>query len=136
MTTKLADPRNKTTRHLPRHRFYLPDALLLVRQLQAIAWPLNYHVTLGGGILNHGYSDKDMDIYMLPIYPRPDDGRAVGHDVAKLVAKVSYVLGTAVQDYSDKPSLPADVPVNKTCFAEALHYQNTKISVDLFVVQA
>ncbi len=59
------------TRYLPRHRWYLADAQLLVRKLQAIAWPNGWHIALGGGVLNHGYSDKDLDLYALPIYNQP-----------------------------------------------------------------
>jgi hypothetical protein len=61
-----------STRYLPRHNWYLADALVLLRELQAIAWPAGWHLALGGGVLNHGYSDKDLDLYVLPIYSRPD----------------------------------------------------------------
>lgn len=75
--------RSKATRYLPKHAWYLPDAQLLVRELQAKLWPVGWHVALGGGVLNHGYSDKDVDLYVLPIYregqpPNVDDAtRAV-----------------------------------------------------------
>jgi hypothetical protein len=67
----------KDTRYLTRHPWYLADALLTIRQLQALVWPMGYHVALGGGVLNHGYSDKDLDLYVLPLgsvlAQNPDD---------------------------------------------------------------
>ena len=33
-------------------------------------WPANWHVALGGGVLNHGYSDDDLDLYILPLNKR------------------------------------------------------------------
>lgn len=54
-------------RYERRHPWYLDEARVLVRQLQAVVWPLGYHIALGGGVLTHGYSDKDLDLYVLPL---------------------------------------------------------------------
>lgn len=43
----------------------LDDALALVRGLQPLVRQFNYHVTLGGGVLNKGRSAKDLDLYFL-----------------------------------------------------------------------
>lgn len=126
---KLADPKDKATRYLSRHKHYLPEALVLIRQLQAAVWPLHWHVCLGGGVLNHGYSNKDLDLYLLPIYTE------AGHDVAKLLEAVEAVLGPPDRDYQDIKSLPPGVRMPDTCFAESLHYPNMGASVDLFVVR-
>lgn len=44
----------------------IDDALLLIRRMQKEVRPLGYHLALGGGVLNKGYSNKDVDIYILP----------------------------------------------------------------------
>lgn len=43
----------------------LLDALQLVRAIQPELKPLQWHVALGGGVLNIGQSDKDLDLYVL-----------------------------------------------------------------------
>jgi hypothetical protein len=54
-------------RYAARHLWYLGEAQTLIRDLQALVWPKNWHVALGGGVLNHGYSNDDLDIYILPL---------------------------------------------------------------------
>jgi hypothetical protein len=56
----------KDPRTLHKHVWLWADAMQVVRLLQEALWPLKYHVTLGGGVLNVGYSDKDLDIFVLP----------------------------------------------------------------------
>lgn len=58
----------------------LDQALELVRRIQSVIKKYNYHVALGGGVLNRGTSTKDLDLYFLPINslelpPRLDDLR-------------------------------------------------------------
>lgn len=77
----------RKTRYLPRHKWYLADALRLVQRLQAVAWPLGWHIALGGGVLNHGYSDKDLDLYVLPIYRE-----GVKDELAVLTALVGALM--------------------------------------------
>lgn len=45
----------------------LDDGLRLVRALQPEAKKFGYHVTLGGSVLNLGESEKDIDLYFLPL---------------------------------------------------------------------
>jgi hypothetical protein len=45
----------------------LDEARAVVGILQPHVKPLGYHVALGGGVLNRGYSDKDVDLYFLPL---------------------------------------------------------------------
>ena len=40
---------------------------LVVRNLQPDTRQFNYHLALGGGVLNTGRSDKDVDLYLLPL---------------------------------------------------------------------
>ncbi len=44
----------------------LEQALTLVRTLQPQLHEQKYHVALGGGVLNNGASDKDLDLYLFP----------------------------------------------------------------------
>jgi hypothetical protein len=44
----------------------LEQALALVRSIQPACHSFNYHVTLGGGVLNQGFSSKDLDLFFLP----------------------------------------------------------------------
>jgi hypothetical protein len=45
----------------------LEDALVHVRGLQLFTRKFGYHLTLGGGVLNKGYSAKDVDLFFLPL---------------------------------------------------------------------
>jgi hypothetical protein len=45
----------------------IEHALSVVRALQPMTRDFNYHLTLGGGVLNLGRSDKDLDLYFLPL---------------------------------------------------------------------
>lgn len=54
----------------------LKSGLELVRLLQPDTRKFNYHLTLGGGVLNKGLSKKDIDLFFLPmdngVPPEPD----------------------------------------------------------------
>jgi hypothetical protein len=43
----------------------LDEALDFVRAHQPTFWALNYHVALGGGVLNNGRSYKDLDLIVM-----------------------------------------------------------------------
>lgn len=48
-------------------KWVLADALVLIRELQPIIFKWHYHVTLGGGVLNRGQSEKDLDLFFYPL---------------------------------------------------------------------
>ena len=48
-------------------RWTLEDALTVIRPLQAGAKQFHYHLCLGGGVLNKGWSEKDLDLYFMPL---------------------------------------------------------------------
>jgi hypothetical protein len=135
-------------RYKPRHAWYLPDAQLLVRELQAVCWPLFHHVALGGGVLNHSYSDKDVDIYVLPNY-KPDVNHA--ELLPALVDAISGVIGAPpllnMKAKSDTHEGDGTVPfvdaghnhdwVEGGCFAESMRFEDTKgRTIDVFIVRA
>jgi hypothetical protein len=45
----------------------LEQGLRVVRALQATTREYNYHLTIGGGVINNGQSNKDLDLYFLPM---------------------------------------------------------------------
>lgn len=49
----------------------LDEGLKLVRSIQGDLPKYGYHVTLGGSVLNRGKSDKDLDLFFLPMGDRP-----------------------------------------------------------------
>lgn len=137
------------TRYKPRHAWYLADAQLLVRKLQAACWPLFHHVALGGGVLNHGYSDKDVDIYILPNY-RP---KVVHADLlGEVIEAISDVIGApplinmkAKSDTHDDDKTADDFVavghnhdwVEGGCFAESLRFTDSEgRTIDVFIVKA
>jgi hypothetical protein len=44
----------------------LDNALELVREIQPQLHARKYHVAMGGGVLNKGFSEKDLDLYIFP----------------------------------------------------------------------
>ena len=57
-------------------RWTLGEAVGLVRALQPLIRKFNYHLTLGGGVLNNGYSNKDLDLYFLPMEKGQESSKA------------------------------------------------------------
>lgn len=51
----------------PHDPWSLPLALVLIKELQPKVKAYNYHLALGGSVLNNGSSDKDLDLYFLPL---------------------------------------------------------------------
>lgn len=49
----------------------LSEGLHLVRALQPECRQFGYHLCLGGGVLNKGQSEKDLDLYFLPMGTEP-----------------------------------------------------------------
>ena len=45
----------------------LDDALALVREIQPLTRDFNYHLVIGGSVVNNGESRKDLDLYFLPL---------------------------------------------------------------------
>lgn len=66
-------------------------ALPLIRGLQTSIKPLGYHVALGGGVLNKGESDKDLDLYFIPLNNK--DIKCIGS--AKLISYLEQFWGPA-----------------------------------------
>lgn len=56
----------------------IEEALQLIRELQPKAWDAKYALALGGSVLNHGESYKDLDIIATPLHVKEEpDGDAL-----------------------------------------------------------
>lgn len=55
----------------------LSQALDLIRELQPLMRSMHYHITLGGGVLNEGFSEKDLDLFIIPENGSPSEPRKV-----------------------------------------------------------
>lgn len=56
----------------------LDEALEVVRRLQPLVRPLDFHFAIGGGVVNAGRSYHDLDLYLLPVFKgRPYDFNAI-----------------------------------------------------------
>ena len=84
----------------------LEDGLKLVRAIQGGCRLFGYHLTLGGGVLNKGQSDKDLDLYFLPL-----NNEKYKEDPKGLVAWLESLWGNgkAIGDYG-KRNNPYDPP--------------------------
>lgn len=75
--------------YLPMSVWNLEDSLKLIRSLQPETRRFNYHLCLGGGVLNKGESDKDLDLVFVPM----DNGK--GSDPNGLLAFLKTLWGEA-----------------------------------------
>lgn len=55
----------------------LDQALSLIRDLQPSVRDLHYHICLGGGVLNVGTSEKDLDLWFLPLNGHEGNAREI-----------------------------------------------------------
>lgn len=86
----------------------LDDGLKLVRALQQECRRFGYHLALGGGVLNNGRSDKDIDLYFLPL----DNSKFEPPNPSKLIDWLVKMWGEFEPigiDYDpDEPTTAAD----------------------------
>lgn len=79
----------------------LSEALDVIRPLQFKALQYGYHLALGGGVLNKGMSDNDLDIIVLPLDQRPAQ-------LDKFLAVAARYLGYQVEIDGSKPNSAPD----------------------------
>lgn len=70
----------------------LNQALELVRRIQPLVRPFNYHIAIGGGVLNNGHSDKDLDLYFIPFSEQGPDPEGLRTFLGTVIG-VEYNLG-------------------------------------------
>lgn len=105
-------------------RWTLKEALALVRSIQEDSREFGYHVCLGGGVLNTGSSQKDLDIYFLPL-DNTDDGA----DPEGALAWAESLWGKAAP-VSTYPLTPASLYAHKVKFVEGETQR-----IDLFIMR-
>lgn len=74
----------------------LSEAVGLIRELQPLTRALNYHITLGGGVLNAGTSEKDLDLWFIPLNGHESNSRSI---IEMLIENLGYC--TALRDSPD-----------------------------------
>lgn len=95
----------------------LDEALPLIRGLQPHTRKFGYHLTLGGGVLNHGESKKDLDLFFLPLNPtggKVPEGWASEANADKLLEWLDALWGDR------KPLLDASYGAGEGSFARRL----------------
>ena len=99
----------------------LDEALALVRRLQPMTRRYNYHAVVGGGVINNGSSEKDLDLYFLPL----DNGKREDHVGLLRFLATTFGLGTDLggDEYGDSPVYKSKIK---------FHYEGRRI--DAFVV--
>ena len=102
----------------------LDDGLALIRALQPLTRKYGYHVALGGGVLNKGFSDKDLDLYFLPM--------GGGIVIANPENLVDWLIGMwGPGDEIGHNLYPAEPP-----YIQRLTFQYSKQRIDVFVLGA
>lgn len=83
----------------------LEDALDVIKILQPKLREINYHVTLGGGVLNNGSSPNDLDLYFLPLEDEsnhPDDRKHPQYQsVMETLHHQFGITGNYMEDYEN-----------------------------------
>ena len=112
------------------HEWELDEVLKLVRELQPKCHALQYHVALGGGVLNKGYSDKDLDLFFFPFN---NDVVAIVPDALREILRATfgeeYTLG-------GPGVLPEDIDLaypDQECLFRARYTYRGPKRVDVFI---
>lgn len=79
----------------------LSDALDLIREIQPLIREVNYHITLGGGVLNEGMSEKDLDLFIIPLNGYESNAGAV-------MEVLNNVFGSYGRSLRDSPDYGPD----------------------------
>ena len=101
----------------------LEQALELIRELQPQVKEFNYHICLGGSVLNTGWSTKDLDLYFLPL----DNGMdAQLHSLADFL---EHKLGESVDISGER------YRNSTSCYEYKLKFTYQNKRIDLFIIK-
>ena len=108
----------------------LNEALELIRRLQPGANAANFHIALGGSVLNNGQSSKDLDLYFLPLEDEsnhPDDYKIT--EIANIMSMMFGYSGNYGQEMGES------YEGLRTSYRQKLTY-NTRDNrrIDIFIV--
>jgi hypothetical protein len=107
------------------NRWTLEDALPLIRALQPDTKRYGYHLCLGGGVLNKGHSDKDLDLYFLPLGPNNADPDGLLAYITSLWGEGEPLSSRRAKD----PSYPPDPIMRKRS-----KFSYSGMRIDVFIV--
>ena len=89
----------RVTPTIPGTKWTLENAIELIRLLQPTAHAHGYHLALAGGILNFGYSDKDVDIVALPNFNAEQQWDEFQDDAEEILASPLVPLKPSKETY-------------------------------------
>lgn len=107
----------------------LSGALEMIRLIQPVVKTFDYHVLLGGGVLNRGLSEHDLDLYFIPFSeraPRPVELRAY----LETVLGTEYTLGGPDVRIAD---ILSAYPEEPTWVNGRFTYRQGSIRTDVFI---
>ena len=122
------------------NKWTLEEALPLIRGLQPETRRFGYHLCLGGGVLNRGSSEKDLDLYFLSMGgkpPKPEEligwleglwGRSEPIGSGTHQETIHNGRGEVVA-YHDIP-----YPEEDNCYEQRLMFDYGGLRIDVFVV--
>lgn len=115
--------------------WHLSDGLALVRTLQQKIRPMGYHLCIGGGTVNNGNSEKDLDLYFLPMGGKfPQKPKELIHFLAERWGKPEIIGKT--DKYPEK-ELPYIAKLKFVFDADHVFESTiTKKRIDVFVLGA
>lgn len=109
-------------------KWTLDEALSLIRLLQPETRKFGYHLCLGGGVLNVGFSEKDLDLYFLPM-----DNPEHPTDPDKLSGWLDTCWGKATDLFGDYPL--TDSSGKPSMYIKKVKYDYSGMRIDVFILR-
>jgi hypothetical protein len=107
----------------------LEEALELIRGLQSKTRDFNYHLCLGGGVLNTGESKKDLDLFFLPL----DNGKQSLPDW--LLTYLETLWGKSEDLIKSNPAYEAETPaVEPSVCRHKKKFTFDGLRIDVFIL--
>jgi hypothetical protein len=97
----------------------------LIAVLQPVSRTFGYHVCLGGGVLNNGFSSKDADIYFLPLE------KEVPPNPAGVVKMLDAMWGEG----GDINGMEYPLPPDSIYHAKRKYLNHPNYRVDVFIMK-
>jgi len=101
----------------------LDEAVDVIRKIQPIVRALDYHCVLGGGVLNKGFSTKDLDLFFLKL------NGSTGERYHELFIYLGQIFGT-LEPIRDSPDYIAGEPWH---YREMIYGLYMGKRVDIFI---
>lgn len=105
------------------------EAFMAIIALQGGTRDFGYHLALGGGVLNNGFSNKDLDLYFLPLNGLPQDTDGL---VTWLEEHFGYAEPIGLSNTEYNPDTPSVEPIKYT---RRLKFLFDDRRIDAFVIE-